>query len=124
MGFSKEKTNGYIKNLCDKHCPTECDSWKSFESTRHPWKVDPGLTVECGGKYSWYTINWKIKFFSNQLMIVDNLRLIWIFSLDCTMNGRPGDGTTRGSCNEHELCLQNGTCTKSMCIENYIYKTF
>ena len=47
-----------------------------------------------------------------------------MFFLDCTVNGGPGDGTTRGSCNEHQVCHQNGTCTESMWIANYIDEIF
>ena len=31
--------------------------------------------------------------------------------LVCTVNGRPGDGTTQGTCNAGLLCQTDGTCT-------------
>ena len=44
--------------------------------------------------------------------------------LGCTANGGSGDGTTRGSCEENQVCLENGTCTESMWIANSIYRIF
>ena len=43
-----------------------------------------------------------------------------MFSLDCTVKGEAGDGTRRGDCDEHQVCLKNGTCAKRMCRENKI----
>ena len=28
----------------------------------------------------------------------------------CTVNGMPGDGTTRGTCPENQVCQANGKC--------------
>ena len=40
----------------------------------------------------------------------------FLLFLGCTINGRPGDGTTRGTCNRDQLCQADGTCTSSVSI--------
>ena len=44
---------------------------------------------------------------------------IVLLFLGCTVNGKPGDGTTRGTCNQNQLCQADGTCTGSKST-NYI----
>ena len=28
----------------------------------------------------------------------------------CTVQGSPGNGESRGTCNEHEVCFSDGSC--------------
>ena len=52
MSNRKGMTAGTIQNSCEKHSPTQCDSWYSFEKVEDGWKIDTSLTVQCVGKYS------------------------------------------------------------------------
>ena len=40
-------------------------------------------------------------------------------SLGCTVNGNPGDGTSKGTCDQGKLCQGDGTCTPSNNMGSY-----
>ena len=35
---------------------------------------------------------------------------MFVISVDCTVDGRPGNGTAKGSCDEGKICMSFGEC--------------
>ena len=52
------------------------------------------------------------RFFSN-IRITDKTHSTQLLStvLDCDVNGSPGNGESRGSCDQYHFCQANGECT-------------
>ena len=43
---------------------------------------------------------------------MNGVYVICFYFLDCTVEGRAGNGTTKGTCDEDRLCHLDGICRK------------